>query len=121
MVEIVVGVAVLSRYTRYAAYVVMIWMWYIAADLVSQGAFFDIAVREISLEAFALAKLQEQLKHGQVNLDDPAVTIGLLKLNAVVSMTGYTNSQGGLDSVGIQCALCHSTVNDSLAPGIGEC
>jgi uncharacterized membrane protein YphA (DoxX/SURF4 family) len=61
VVEILVGVAVLTRYTRYAAYVVMIWMWCIAANLVSQGAFFDIAVRdvEISLGAFALAMLSE--------------------------------------------------------------
>ena len=61
VVEIAVGVAVLTRYTRYAAYVVMIWLWCIAANLVSQGAFFDIAVRdvEISLGAFALAKLSE--------------------------------------------------------------
>lgn len=59
IVEIVVGIAVLSRYTQYAAYVVMIWMWGIAANLVSQGTFFDIAVRdvEISLGAFALASL----------------------------------------------------------------
>jgi hypothetical protein len=64
--------------------------------------------------------LQDQLRKGQVNLDDPAVTIALLKLNAVVGLTGYVNSQGGLSSVGIQCALCHSTVNDSLAPGIGS-
>lgn len=61
VVEIVVGVAVLTKYTRYAAYVVMIWLWCIAANLVSQGTFFDIAVRdiEISLGAFALAKLSE--------------------------------------------------------------
>ena len=61
IVEILVGVAVLTKYTRYAAYVVMIWLWCIAANLVSQGTFFDIAVRdvEISLGAFALAKLSE--------------------------------------------------------------
>lgn len=61
IVEIAVGVAVLTRYTRYAAYMVMIWLWCIAANLVSQGTFFDIAVRdiEISLGAFALAKLSE--------------------------------------------------------------
>jgi uncharacterized membrane protein YphA (DoxX/SURF4 family) len=61
VIEIVVGVAVLTRYTRYAAYVVMVWLWCIAANLVSQGTFFDIAVRdiEISLGAFALAKLSE--------------------------------------------------------------
>ena len=61
VIEIVVGLAVLTRYTRYAAYVVMVWLWCIAANLVSQGTFFDIAVRdiEISLGAFALAKLSE--------------------------------------------------------------
>ena len=74
---------------------------------------------KVDVDALPMA-LQEQLKHGRVNLDDPAVTIALLKLNAVVGITGYTNSRGSLDSVGIQCALCHSTVNDSLAPGIGR-
>jgi uncharacterized membrane protein YphA (DoxX/SURF4 family) len=61
VVEIVAGVAVLTKYTRYAAYVVMIWLWCIAGNLVSQGMYFDIAVRdiEISLGAFALAKLSE--------------------------------------------------------------
>lgn len=61
VVEIAVGVAVLTKYTRYAAYVVMIWLWCIAANLVSQATFFDVAVRdiEISLGAFALAKLSE--------------------------------------------------------------
>jgi hypothetical protein len=44
----------------------------------------------------------------------------LLQLNAVVGITGYGNKAGGRDSVGIQCALCHSTVDDSLAPGIGR-
>ena len=61
VVEMLVGIAVLTRYTRYAAYVAMVWMWCIAASLVSQWAFFDIAVRdvEISLAAFALAALSE--------------------------------------------------------------
>jgi uncharacterized membrane protein YphA (DoxX/SURF4 family) len=59
VVEIVVGIAVLSKYTRYAAYVVMVWLWCIAASLVAQWSFLDIAVRdvEISLAAFALATL----------------------------------------------------------------
>ena len=59
VVEIVVGVTVLTRYTRYAAYIVMIWLWAIAANLISQWAFLDIAVRdiEISFGAFALATL----------------------------------------------------------------
>lgn len=64
--------------------------------------------------------LREDLLHGKVNLDDPAVTLALLKLNSVVGLTGYPNKAGGLDSVGIQCALCHSTVDDSLLPGIGH-
>jgi hypothetical protein len=62
----------------------------------------------------------QALKHNQVNLDDPAVTLLLLKLNSVVGVTGFFNASGGLKSVGIQCALCHSTVDDSLAPGIGH-
>jgi hypothetical protein len=44
----------------------------------------------------------------------------LLKLNAVVGVTGFFGSDGKLRSVGIQCALCHSTVDDSFSPGIGK-
>jgi hypothetical protein len=64
--------------------------------------------------------LQDQLKNGQVNLDDPATTLALLKLNAVVGVTGFFDAQGKLISLGIQCALCHSTVDDSFAAGIGH-
>lgn len=60
------------------------------------------------------------LRHGRVNLDDPAVTLALLRLNAVVGLTGLFDAQQHLRSVGIQCALCHSTVDNSLAPGIGH-
>ena len=60
------------------------------------------------------------LKRGQVNLDSPATTLALLKLNAVVGVTGFFNTNGSLKSIGIQCALCHSTVDNSLAPGIGH-
>jgi uncharacterized membrane protein YphA (DoxX/SURF4 family) len=61
VVEIVAGLLVFSRFTRYAAYIVMAWLLAIAASLVTQGQFFDIAVRdiEISLGAFVLAKLTE--------------------------------------------------------------
>lgn len=61
VVEIIVGIAVLTRFTRYAAYLVMIWLWCIAANLISQWAFLDVAVRdvEISLAAFTLAALSE--------------------------------------------------------------
>jgi hypothetical protein len=60
------------------------------------------------------------LKRGQVDLDAPATTLALLKLNAVVGVTGFFNTNGTLKSIGIQCALCHSTVDNSLAPGIGH-
>jgi len=66
------------------------------------------------------AALVQQIKAGKVNLDDPATTIALLKLNAVVGVTAFTTPEGGVRSVGIQCALCHSTVDDSFAPGIGK-
>lgn len=60
------------------------------------------------------------LKEGKVNLNDPATTLSLLKLNSVVGVTGFFNEQGTLRSIGIQCAFCHSTVDNSLAPGIGH-
>jgi len=66
------------------------------------------------------ASLVEQLKQGQVNLDDPAVTLALLKLNSVLGVTGFFKPDGSLQSVGIQCALCHSTVDNSLTQGIGH-
>jgi cytochrome c5 len=64
--------------------------------------------------------LISQLKHGRVNLDDPATTLALLKLNAVVGVKGTFQPDGSLKSVGITCALCHSTVDNSFAPGIGQ-
>jgi cytochrome c5 len=60
------------------------------------------------------------LKAGKVNLDDPAVTVALLTSNAVVGVTGFSDGKGGLRTLGIQCALCHSTVDNSFAPGIGH-
>ena len=64
--------------------------------------------------------LVSQLKHGRVNLEDPATTLALLKLNAVVGVKGTFKGDGSLQSVGITCALCHSTVDNSFAPGIGQ-
>ena len=60
------------------------------------------------------SNLVQQIEKGRVNLDDPAVTLALLKLKAVVGVTGFFNSSGTLSSVGIQCALCHSTVDNSV-------
>jgi hypothetical protein len=63
----------------------------------------------------------EAIKAGQVNLNDPAVTIQLLKLNAVVGVIGkVVGTNDNLATVGIACSLCHSTVDNSVAPGIGK-
>ena len=75
----------------------------------------------LKVDAEALpAALVAQIKAGKVDLDDPATTAALLKLNAVVGVTGFFNPNGKLRSIGIQCALCHSSVDDSFAPGIGK-
>ncbi|MEM0519386.1 hypothetical protein [Aequorivita flava] len=66
----------------------------------------------------------EAIQNGQVDLDDPQTTLVLLQLNAVVGVQGEVseNADGSLklDRMGITCALCHSTVDDSFAPGIGS-
>jgi hypothetical protein len=72
----------------------------------------DVAALPVSVRT-AIAK-------GKVNLDDPKVTLALLKLNSVVGVKGFFDRRGNLRSIGIQCALCHSTVDDSFAPGIGR-
>jgi hypothetical protein len=66
------------------------------------------------------ARTRLALRRGTVNLDDPAVTVQLLRANAVVGVKGFFDAAGILTSVGTTCALCHSTVDDSLAPGIGR-
>ena len=60
------------------------------------------------------------LEAGAVDLTNPAVTLALLQLNAVVGVVGSVNDAGQLTTLGITCALCHSTVDDSFAPGIGK-
>jgi hypothetical protein len=66
-------------------------------------------------------QLVQGIRQGDVDLDNPATTLALLQLNAVVGLTGFFDASGTrLTSIGIQCALCHSTVNDSLLPGIGS-
>jgi hypothetical protein len=61
---------------------------------------------------------------GQVNLNDPATTLVLLKLGAVVGVEGVFNDPNdptkGLMAIGVSCAICHSTVDDAFAPGIGH-
>jgi hypothetical protein len=60
------------------------------------------------------------LAAGQVDLNDPAVTLALLKLNAVVGVKGQVSEGGELTKIGVTCALCHSSVDNSFAPGIGK-
>jgi hypothetical protein len=75
----------------------------------------------LKVDADALPEnLKGQIKAGKVNLDDPATTLALLKLNAVVGLTGKFDEAGRIQSLGAQCALCHSQVDDSFAPGIGK-
>ena len=65
-------------------------------------------------------RLVASIKAGKVDLDSPATTLALMKLNAVVGIKGFFNRGGSLTSIGTTCALCHSTVDDSFAPGIGK-
>jgi len=63
------------------------------------------------------------IQNGSISLTDPATTVALLKLNAVVGVKGTVETIGGTDTltkIGITCALCHSTVDNSFAPGIGK-
>jgi hypothetical protein len=67
------------------------------------------------------ADLRRAIQQGKVDLESPATTLALLKLNAVLGLTGFFNANdGSLRSLGIQCALCHSTVDNSFAKGIGR-
>ena len=62
----------------------------------------------------------DKLLDKEVDLNDPAVTLALLKLNAVVGVMGKVDGSGHLTSIGITCALCHSNVDDSFMKGIGK-
>jgi len=65
--------------------------------------------------------LPPELRHKLRQLDDPGTTLALMRLNAVVGVTGFFERDGNrLRAVGIQCAFCHSTVDNSLAPGVGR-
>ena len=66
------------------------------------------------------ADVAAAIKAGKVNLDDPAVTLTLLQLNAVVGVKGTFDDKKNLISIGLTCASCHSTVDNAFAPGIGH-
>jgi cytochrome c peroxidase len=66
------------------------------------------------------ATVKAGIKAGKVDLDDPKTTLALLNLNAVVGVKGFFDKSGNLKSLGVTCASCHSTVDNSFAPGIGH-
>jgi mono/diheme cytochrome c family protein len=78
----------------------------------------------LKVDAEALPQsVVDGISNGSVDLKSPATTIALLKLNAVVGVKGTVEATNGKDTltrVGITCALCHSTVDNSFAPGIGK-
>jgi len=77
---------------------------------------------KVDAEALPAAVVQG-IQNGSIDLHSPATTVALLKLDAVVGLKGTVESANGgdvLTRVGITCALCHSTVDDSFAPGIGK-
>jgi hypothetical protein len=77
---------------------------------------------QVDVDALPRA-VQDAIAAGQVDLNDPATTVTLLKLNAVLGLHGTVETVGDRDtlvSVGITCALCHSRVDNSFAPGIGR-
>jgi len=74
---------------------------------------------KVDVEALP-SEIVAALRAGKVDLTDPAVTIELLRLNAVVGVKGSVNQAGQLTRIGITCALCHSSVDNSFAPGIGK-
>jgi hypothetical protein len=75
----------------------------------------------LKVDAQALpARVLNAIEHGRVDLNDPAVTLALLDANAVVGITAHRDASGRLGSLGIQCSMCHSTVDDSVAPGVGR-
>jgi hypothetical protein len=86
---------------------------------VSPKTALTVAGLKVDVDALP-GNLQAKLKHGKVDLDNPATTLALLQLNAVVGVKGVFDKGGSLNSIGITCALCHSTVDDSFAPGIGK-
>jgi hypothetical protein len=75
----------------------------------------------LKVDAEALSpEVLNAIRRGRVNLNDPAVTLALLDADAVVGLTAHRGSNGSLASIGIQCSLCHSTVDNSVAAGIGR-
>jgi mono/diheme cytochrome c family protein len=94
-------------------------MQHVIAQKVSPATALSVGLK-VDVEALPPSVISA-LQTGQVDLNDPAVTVQLLKLNAVVGVIGkVVGANDNLATVGITCALCHSTVDNSFAPGIGK-
>jgi len=94
-------------------------------EVVQQGVSPATALKVgLKVDADAIpAEVAQAIKEGRVDLNSPATTVTLLKLNAVVGLKGTVVTANGKDSLarlGITCALCHSTVDNSFSPGIGH-
>jgi mono/diheme cytochrome c family protein len=63
--------------------------------------------------------VKSAIRHGTIDLSSPKTTVALLQLGAVLGVVGQVSAEGALTRVGITCAFCHSTVDNSFAPGIG--
>ncbi|HEY0822570.1 MAG TPA: c-type cytochrome [Ramlibacter sp.] len=78
----------------------------------------------LKVDADALPQsIKDGIGNGTVDLDSPATTVALIKLDAVVGLRGQVESVNGVDRltrVGVTCALCHSTVDNSFSSGIGK-
>ena len=93
----------------------------VIATSVSPAVALSVGIK-VDLDALPQS-VRDALAAGSIDLNDPAVTIALLKLNAVVGLIGQVENIGGTDRltrVGVSCALCHSTVDNAFAPGIGH-
>lgn len=81
----------------------------------------DALALGLKIDSQALTPAQiAAIRQGKINLNDPAVTLQLIKQNSVLGVVGFFNNSNTLNSVGLTCAICHSTVDDSIAPGIGK-
>lgn len=66
------------------------------------------------------AAVKSGIQNKSVDLNSPATTVTLLKLGAVVGVIGHVDANNNLTSVGVTCALCHSTVDNSFMQGVGH-
>jgi mono/diheme cytochrome c family protein len=90
----------------------------IIRNSVSPAAALSLGLK-VDVEALP-PSVRAALRAGEIDLNDPATTVTLLGLGAVVGLAGEVNAKGQLTRVGTTCALCHSTVDNSFAPGIGR-